>query len=460
MYCYFHRVLFVLCQSVFLLAPLTAIAADRDSHASENLFDRILDRIEPSASFELESATNINDGSSQKLEMIFEPEFNIRLPAGLDLTAIGRLRSDTFDDFEPGRPALSERSEFSRRIMVGDRVDLELREFYLNADVGRTLLTVGKQQIVWGKADGLKVMDVVNPQDFREFIMDEFEDSRIPLWSVNAEIPISDLTLQLVWVPDQTYHELPEAGSPYNFTSPLLIPTPPAGVDVAFNPVDRPNRVFADSDAGARLSTFWKGWDLTANYFYHYNDLPVFLRDVSMTPEGARVTITPTYERSHLLGGTFSNAFGDLTVRGEVAFFFDRFFSTNDGADADGVVKTNELFYVNGFDWYGFTDTLLSVQVFQSIVTNNTPELIRDPIDTDMSFLARRSFLNETLMVETLWIQDVNRGDGMLRPKLSYDLSDGIKVWAGVDVFYGTRNGLFGQFGENDRVLIGVEWGF
>ena len=450
--------LFIRTLLMFVLLLFTSAAAIAE--APKSLFSGVLDRIEPSATFEVESATNTNDGSSQKLEMIFEPEFNIRLPAGLDLTAIGRLRSDTFDDLEPGRPAQSERSEFSRRIMVGDRVDLELREFYMNADVGRTFLTVGKQQIVWGKADGLKVMDLVNPQDFREFIMDEFEDSRIPLWSVNAEIPISDMTLQLVWVPDQTYHELPEAGSPYNFTSPLLIPTPPVGVDVAFNPADRPNRILADSDAGARLSTFWKGWDLTANYFYHYNDLPVFLRDVSMTPEGARATITPTYERSHLLGGTFSNAFGDLTVRGEVAFFFDRFFSTNDLADADGVVKTNELFYVNGLDWYGFTDTLLSVQFFQSVVTNNRPELIRDPIDTDMSFLARRDFLNETLAVETLWIQDVNRGDGMLRPKVSYDLSDGIKMWTGADVFYGARNGLFGQFGENDRILIGAEWGF
>ncbi len=61
--------------------------------------------------------------------------------------------------------------------------------------------------------------------------------------------------------------------------------------------------------------------------------------------------------------------------------------------------------------------------------------------------------------MENLWIQDINRGDGMLQPKVSYDLSDGIKLWTGVDVFYGTRNGLSGQFGENDRVLIGAEWG-
>ena len=132
---------------LLLFFSTVAVAADGDPpEAQQNLFRGVLDHIESSATFEIESATNTADGSSQKLEMIFEPELNIRLPAGMDLPAIGRVRSDTFDDLEPGRPAQSERSEFSRRIVIGDRVDLELREFYVNADVGRTFLTVGKQQ--------------------------------------------------------------------------------------------------------------------------------------------------------------------------------------------------------------------------------------------------------------------------------------------------------------------------
>ena len=142
---------------------------------------------------------------------------------------------------------------------------------------------------------------------------------------------------------------------------------------------------------------------------------------MSRSRQKGRATITPTYERNHLLGGTFSTAFGNLIVRGEVAWFFDRFFSTNDVADAYGVVKTNELFYVGGFDWFGFTDKLLSFQFFQNVATNNTPELIRDSIDSDMSFLVQRRFWNETVTLENLWIQDMNRGDGMLQPKVSYD---------------------------------------
>jgi len=63
-------------------------------------------------------------------------------------------------------------------------------------------LVLGRQQNVWGKADGLKVLDLVNPQDFRELILDDFDDSRIPLWAVNAEIPVAEVVVPLVWIPE------------------------------------------------------------------------------------------------------------------------------------------------------------------------------------------------------------------------------------------------------------------
>jgi len=53
-------------------------------------------------------------------------------------------------------------------------LEAELREFYLETDWGKSYFTFGKQQVVWGKADGLKVLDVVNPQSFREFILEDF----------------------------------------------------------------------------------------------------------------------------------------------------------------------------------------------------------------------------------------------------------------------------------------------
>jgi len=415
--------------------------------------------IEFSALLETEWAYGTAKDSNQKLEFIFEPEINIELQNNSKLTTIGRLRGDIEDRLEPGDPSQDEVSELSRRGLIGNDVDVELREFYLETEIGQSYFTLGKQQIVWGKADGLKVLDVVNPQDFREFILDDFDDSRIPLWSVNAEISIDDSTLQLIWIPDQTYHVLPALDSLYAFTSPAQIPVAPLGVSVDLRSVKKPDRFFSDADYGVRLTSFVDGWDVTLNYLYHYNDTPVPFRSLTLGSQPT-VTVTPEYERTHLIGGTFSNAFGDFVLRGEIGYSTDRYFLTDNANDSDGVIKSDEFAYVLGLDWSGIDETFLSVQLFQSHVLNEQPGLVRDKTDTIVTFLARRDFMNDTVIAEVLWLHNTNNNDGLVRPNVSYQWQENTKVWVSVDVFYGDENGVFGQFDANDRVVLGVEWGF
>ena len=62
-----------------------------------------------------------------------------------------------------------------------------LRELYVDTSAGGWDLRLGKQQVVWGTADGIKLLDIINPTDFRELNQNSLEDSRIPVWMVNAE---------------------------------------------------------------------------------------------------------------------------------------------------------------------------------------------------------------------------------------------------------------------------------
>jgi len=311
-----------------------------------------------------------------------------------------------------------------------------------------------------GKADGLKVLDVVNPQSFREFILEDFDNSRIPLWMVNVEHPLGNWDAQFIWIPDQTYNALPRRDATYGFSSSRLVPAAPPGVTVEIRDVNRPQRFFADSDAGIRLSTFYNGWDITLNYLYQYGNFPVQFQRLEMTASGPVAVIEPRYERTHVIGGTFSNAFGEWVVRGELGYFTDQFFLTDDASDADGIVDSPELSYVLGLDWTGIEDTFLSAQLFQSRVTDSPSGLVRDELDTSLTFLARRDYLNDTLQAELLWIANRNDGDGLIRPKLVYEWQDNMKTWVGADIFYGDRDGLFGQFRENDRIVVGVELGY
>jgi hypothetical protein len=62
-----------------------------------------------------------------------------------------------------------------------------LREAYVDATVDDWSIRAGKQQVVWGTADGMKLLDMINPSDYGEMAQNQMEDSRIPVWMVNAE---------------------------------------------------------------------------------------------------------------------------------------------------------------------------------------------------------------------------------------------------------------------------------
>jgi hypothetical protein len=70
-----------------------------------------------------------------------------------------------------------------------------LRELYVDAafgEAGDVELRVGKQQVVWGTADGAKLLDIINPTDYRELAQNTMEDSRIPVWMAKLEMPAGE----------------------------------------------------------------------------------------------------------------------------------------------------------------------------------------------------------------------------------------------------------------------------
>ena len=62
-----------------------------------------------------------------------------------------------------------------------------LREAYIDTTHDDWALRIGKQQVVWGTADGMKLLDAINPTDYSEMAQNQMEDSRIPVWMLNAE---------------------------------------------------------------------------------------------------------------------------------------------------------------------------------------------------------------------------------------------------------------------------------
>ncbi len=107
-----------------------------------------------------------------------------------------------------------------------DRLDF-VRELYAKktfslGDGKDLFVKIGKQQVVWGRTDLFRVLDVINPVDFsRNNIYDELSDIRIPMWIAQAEYrmgaseSMQDRNFQLVWNFDKfRANNLGQCGTP------------------------------------------------------------------------------------------------------------------------------------------------------------------------------------------------------------------------------------------------------
>ena len=414
-----------------------------------------------SGTWEQAWAIETDGGGSQKFEARIEPRLDISVMENTTVTAIGRLRLDTLDHLGPDEDKPDNYSSINGPFYNDAHAEISLRELYLDTKWSDTYWRIGKQQVVWGQADGIKVLDVVNPQSFREFILDDFDRSRIPLTMVNMQAPVGeDKTLQLLWIPDTTYHELAEAGTPYYLSSLLLVPVAPEGITADVRNPDVPDDLIEDSDLGARLSGFVGGWDVTLNYLYHYQDYPVLYQSLNFTETKTIGVVSPEYERNHLSGGTLSNVFGDFTLRAEVAYSTDTFHVSSDIAN-QGIEDSAELASVFGLDWQLTDyDTLLSTQWFQSHLFNYESSIRRGENEQNMSFYVQRDFANEIWQINALTLYSIDNQDSLVQIKLKYLWRSNIELWFGSDIFSGDRDGIYGQFRDVDRLLLGLEMGF
>ncbi len=170
--------------------------------------------LESSGTLELEHAQD--RAGTQKSLVALDLEFSQEV-FDAELTSVLIMRSLRPDDFEANKADQQFLSNGTKRWYPNDNFELDLRELYLDADLSNADLQgrirLGKQQVVWGQADGLRLLDVVNPGDFKEVILDDYGDSRIPLWMINLELFLAFGDLQILWIPDTTVHDIPASGS-------------------------------------------------------------------------------------------------------------------------------------------------------------------------------------------------------------------------------------------------------
>ena len=369
--------------------------------------------------------------------------------------------------------APSERAAFFSAVEFReDQADARRNRIYLDEAYVDLLwdtfdLRIGKQIILWGKADAINPTDLITPWDYSDVL--DTEDERIGVVAAKARYLLADWELEAVFVPTFTASVLPPDGSRWLPALPGMAPNPfspqqpPALLPVSYRviPAALPDASLENAQVAAKISSSKRGWDFSLSYYRGWDDLAVFHQQAGFGGDSIRITIAPQYHRLQAFGGDFATTLGKFGLRGEAAWYLT---DDRDGTDPD--IDDPYGQYVIGLD-RTFSDVLggnnlfVLVQWIQEVTNGEFAQ------SNPLSHIFQRALsgraeleLGTYASFALAGVYDLERKGYFLRPELSGNPADGVTVILTADVLGGENESFFGSFEDNKRVQMRIKASF
>ena len=266
---------------------------------------------------------------------------------------------------------------------------------------------VGYQNVIWGLADRLRVVNVINPLDLRESYYNEWDKKYLSLGMVNSECSFSDQSLQLLIIPETKFYKFSDISNYY-----------PESLTNSTSVTTQNNK---DWNTGVRWSSKFNNADLSL-YGYHGYDQ---IRQPVVVGINAIELLANKYS---MLGADISTIFGPLTLRGEFAEKngvsprpINNLPSSINFSDVSLDKKINQESYLLGVDYPG------SSWNFSSQYLNVVNHGVLNSIENQqiMTIAVQKYLLNNRLTLEAFSAIDMkNTGNNYLSLEASYEVNN------------------------------------
>ena len=303
---------------------------------------------------------------------------------------------------------------------------LSLKEAYVELYYDTTDLTIGKQRIAWGKADGTNPTDNFNPEDQTQPFAN---DNKLRVPAVRARHYSGDWLFDLVWVPTFTS---PVFAAPGERWSPL-----PVGTIEPEVPKDK----LENSELGIRASKWTPLVDFSVSYFTGYSKTPAFPTEPKR--DGENCIWQPEFYRVNVLGGDFSKDFGSFVLRGEGAYF---------KPEQKFQLKSPSYQCVLGVDFNLIDQLYVNTQYYRE------QEADREAIN--MITGSAQYEVTPFQSFELNGSYGLDNQDYLLNPVYIIDVVDGLSLSLGLYFFAGDEGTLFGSFAEKDYYYLQLNKSF
>ncbi len=315
-----------------------------------------------------------------------------------------------------------------------------VREAYIDLYTGVADIRIGKQAIVWGKAEGFFITDIVSPQDLSYFILADFSEIRVGIPAVRAQKYIGAVSFDAVWVPFFVPTVYPETGSPWHTPEMSMITSEPVRMED-----------LSDSEFFGKIAYLGSGFDAELMAGYARDDQPVL--------EGPLPLPETRYRRFTVIGGSLGKPFGPVLARTEAAVYLDRAFTTRPSAGEFASERKTELVGLAGLDW-SMAGIDFSAQYAGQYIFDHEETFVQPEYRQTASVRLRDAFLDDYLVLEVFAYVGIDPVDALLRPSVSYIIEDGVILKAGADIFLGDSSGQYGRYRDNTLVSASISWYF
>ena len=395
-------------------------------------------------------------------------------------------------------------------------VFLDFPEAYVDLYAGAFELRLGRQKVSWGQLDDLQPTDHVNPEDLTEFIFVPELERKIGVPAARLGGYWGPWTLDLVWSPVYSALRFPDRDDrwfPPLVEVPERVVTPLGSVPVRtrYPDVDAPPHTLASSDAGARVTRFLRGAEMSASVFHGWDKTQTFSvgGTATLVPTGVPtapvapsvdVSVVPTLHRITMVGGDMAVPIWLLALRAEAAWIHGRFhpllIRDQIGTDprllatlraaAARVAMTGRrervalplpptelrretLQYGLGFDLNvneplsralvrseALAGTFVLVQLIETVIFDHDAPFISDEVEHLLASTLRRSFRDERIWTELKVVYNPNHGDYILWPQLTWKLTPLTHLLFEARVIGGDPTQPIGQYRDYDGIRVGM----
>ncbi len=334
-----------------------------------------------------------------------------------------------------------------------DETELDIWEVFVDYSAENWDLRLGKQTIIWGKADGIAITDIVSPKDYTEFLIRDFDDIRIPVTALKWKYISDNFDIEIIYLPLIEKSILPPDDCPWSVKAETS-----KFINIEYENEELPRSTFENGEIAVKYNRYGRGIDYSISIFRTWDDLPVFHREVSFSGSMININVTPRFHRLTVAGGDIAWAKREFVVRGEATFCSGKHFEPENPL-SEKIYENNSLNMLAGVDYTPGNNWMFTAQLADMYILNYEDEIMNDEHSKTGTLSISKKLLHETLEPSLMCYFGLNDGDGFMRFSVDYAVTDDFHMIAGIDIFYGDE-GRMGMYDDNDGIFLKVKYSF